>query len=138
MLAAIRERQPAVTFLAYPNNPTGNLFAADCMRAVLAAADGLVVVDEAYAPFTDASFMSSLDEFDNLAQSTRLLRGALQGVRSAASVVANPGQGHRAVIAALAGYAPAAIVGRDLLALAATQRCLAGNRHHGRRRRLWR
>ena len=74
-----------------------------------------------------ATTVTGLDEFDTLAQSTRLLRTALQGVRSTPSVVTNPGQGHRAVIAALAGYGPAAIVGRDLLALAATERSLAAN-----------
>ena len=66
-----------------------------------------------------------LDEFDSLAQPTRLLRHALQGVRSAPSMVINPGQGHRAVIAALAGYPPAVLVSRDLLALRASARCLA-------------
>ena len=33
MLAAIAEHQPALVFLAYPNNPTGNLFDADDMVA---------------------------------------------------------------------------------------------------------
>ncbi|MGI9616056.1 MAG: methyltransferase [Acidimicrobiales bacterium] len=74
-----------------------------------------------------ATTVTGLDEFDTLSQATRLLRGALQGVRATPSVVANPGQGHRAVIAALAGYQPSAIVGRDLLALSATRRCLADN-----------
>jgi histidinol-phosphate aminotransferase len=81
MLAAIGEQQPAVTFLAYPNNPTGNLFDADTVRAMLAAADGLVVVDEAYAPFTDASFMSSLAQFDNLLVLRTVSKMGLAGLR---------------------------------------------------------
>ena len=52
MLEAVVRQQPAVTFLAYPNNPTGNLFDAAVIEAILSRADGLVVVDEAYAPFT--------------------------------------------------------------------------------------
>ncbi len=91
------------------------------------------VYDRATADFSTAAVrwtattVTGLDEFDNLAQSTRLLRGALQGVRAGPSVVAEPGQGHRAVIAALSGYRPAAIVSRDLLALQATRRSLAAN-----------
>jgi len=58
--------EPAVVFLAYPNNPTANLFDAGAIVEIIRAAPGLVVVDEAYAPFTDASFMPRLGEFDNL------------------------------------------------------------------------
>lgn len=81
MLATIVEQQPAVTFLAYPNNPTGNLFDADIIREMLAVAGGLVVVDEAYAPFTDASFMSSLGEFDNLLVLRTVSKLGLAGLR---------------------------------------------------------
>jgi histidinol-phosphate aminotransferase len=81
LLAAIGEQQPAVIFLAYPNNPTGNLYDVDIMREVLAAAGGLVVVDEAYAPFTDASFMSSLGEFDNLLVLRTVSKLGLAGLR---------------------------------------------------------
>ncbi len=63
---ALDEHRPAVVFLAYPNNPTGNLFDPDVIRAVLARAPGLVVVDEAYAPFTDESFMGKVTAYDNL------------------------------------------------------------------------
>lgn len=66
-----------------------------------------------------------LDEFDTLAQSTKLLRQALQGVRSTPATIVNPGQGHRAVIAALAGYRPEVLISRDLLALQASARCLS-------------
>ncbi|MDH3681006.1 MAG: class I SAM-dependent methyltransferase [Acidimicrobiia bacterium] len=66
-----------------------------------------------------------LDEFDRLAQPTKLLRQALQGVRSTRTTIVNPGQGHRAVIAALAGYRPDVLISRDLLSLRASARCLA-------------
>src|SRR3989338_5820203 len=44
-LTAIRREQPALIFLAYPNNPTGNLFPADAVAQIIAASPGLVVVD---------------------------------------------------------------------------------------------
>ena len=81
MLAAIREHQPAVIFLAYPNNPTGNLFDADVISSVLTAAQGLVVVDEAYAPFTDASFMPLLGTYDNLLVLRTVSKLGLAGLR---------------------------------------------------------
>jgi histidinol-phosphate aminotransferase len=66
LLEAVEREAPAVVFMAYPNNPTGNLFDAGVLRELLAHAPGLVVVDEAYAPFTDASFMRELPHYDNL------------------------------------------------------------------------
>ena len=60
MLEAIERERPALIFLAYPNNPTGNLFAPDGIEAILRAAPGLVVVDEAYHAFADASFLPRL------------------------------------------------------------------------------
>jgi histidinol-phosphate aminotransferase len=81
MLECLSERQPAATFLAYPNNPTGNLFDANVIREMLAVAQGLVVVDEAYAPFTDASFMSSLHDYDNLLVLRTVSKMGLAGLR---------------------------------------------------------
>ncbi|MCP5142378.1 MAG: histidinol-phosphate transaminase [Gammaproteobacteria bacterium] len=80
-LNAIAEHQPAVIFLAYPNNPTGNLFPVEHVEAILKASPGLVVVDEAYAPFTDASFMSRLGEFDNLVVMRTVSKMGLAGLR---------------------------------------------------------
>lgn len=80
-LSAIAEHQPAVIFLAYPNNPTGNLFPVEHVEAILKASPGLVVVDEAYAPFTDASFMSRLGEFDNLVVMRTVSKMGLAGLR---------------------------------------------------------
>jgi histidinol-phosphate aminotransferase len=81
MLEAIAARQPAVIFLAYPNNPTGNLFDAGVIRQILDESPGLVVVDEAYAPFTDASFMAVLGEFDNLLVLRTVSKMGLAGLR---------------------------------------------------------
>ncbi len=59
-LAAIAEHAPSVILLASPNNPTGTTLPHDTLLAVLAAAPGMVVVDEAYAEFRRASTSSAL------------------------------------------------------------------------------
>jgi len=81
MLAAIKEHEPALLFLAYPNNPTGNLFDAAVIERIIHAAPGLVIIDEAYAPFTDASFMSRIGEFENMAVMRTVSKMGLAGLR---------------------------------------------------------
>lgn len=81
MLAAIEEHDPAVIYLAYPNNPTGNLFDEAEMEAVIRAANGLVVVDEAYHAFAGKSFMPRLGEFDNLLVMRTVSKLGLAGLR---------------------------------------------------------
>lgn len=81
MLAAIQQHRPAVIFLAYPNNPTGNLFDADALWQILAASDGLVVVDEAYYAFAGASLMDQLGVYDNLVVMRTLSKQGLAGLR---------------------------------------------------------
>jgi histidinol-phosphate aminotransferase len=83
MLAAIAQHKPVITYLAYPNNPTGNLFDADDMLEIIRAVgdSGVVVVDEAYQPFAQASFMSRLAEFDNLIVMRTVSKLGLAGIR---------------------------------------------------------
>lgn len=83
MLAAIATHRPAITYLAYPNNPTGTLYDADDMVAILQAVgeQGIVIVDEAYQPFAQASFMSRLAEFDNLVVMRTVSKLGLAGIR---------------------------------------------------------
>ncbi len=81
MRQAMDEHQPAAVYLAYPNNPTGNLFDEAAVCEVIEAAPGLVVVDEAYAPFTDASFLPRLGEFDNLVVMRTVSKMGLAGLR---------------------------------------------------------
>ncbi|HEX7635124.1 MAG TPA: histidinol-phosphate transaminase [Noviherbaspirillum sp.] len=83
MLAAIARHKPAITYLAYPNNPTGNLFdTADMMEIICAVGDsGIVVVDEAYQPFAQASFMPRLPEFGNLVVMRTVSKLGLAGIR---------------------------------------------------------
>jgi histidinol-phosphate aminotransferase len=81
MRTAIKQHQPAVVFLAYPNNPTGNLFDAAAIEIILREAPGLVVVDEAYHAFAQQSFMLRLGEFDNLLVMRTLSKQGLAGLR---------------------------------------------------------
>jgi histidinol-phosphate aminotransferase len=63
MLAALREHQPAITYIAYPNNPTANLWDAGVIRRLIAEAatfGGLVVMDEAYQPFSSRSWIDEI------------------------------------------------------------------------------
>lgn len=81
MLAAIEAHQPALVFLAYPNNPTGNLWDRQALEAIIEAAPGLVVVDEAYAPFADDSFLPDLGRWDNLLVMRTVSKMGLAGLR---------------------------------------------------------
>ena len=70
-------------FLAWPNNPTGNLFDAAVVEEVIHSRAGLVVVDEAYPPFCQYSEASwiSLGLYDNLLVMRTLSKQALAGLR---------------------------------------------------------
>jgi len=81
MLESIEQHRPAVIFLAYPNNPTGNLFDERVMRQIIEAAPGVVVVDEAYHAFAEASFMDALGEYPNLLVMRTLSKQGLAGLR---------------------------------------------------------
>ncbi|MBW8072520.1 MAG: histidinol-phosphate transaminase [Ferrovum sp.] len=81
LLEAIAHHRPALTFLAYPNNPTGNCFDAQTVEAVIQASPGLVVVDEAYYPFTAHSFKDRLGRYPNLLLMRTLSKLGLAGVR---------------------------------------------------------
>ena len=58
----VAEARPAVTFLCSPNNPTGLVDPPAVLHAVLEAAPGLVVVDEAYAQFADWTTLDLVDD----------------------------------------------------------------------------
>ena len=80
-LRALAEHRPAVVFIAYPNNPTGNLFSEEVIGRIVAAAPGLVVIDEAYNPFARKTFMTRLAEFPNLVVMRTLSKLGLAGIR---------------------------------------------------------
>ncbi|MEK6749351.1 MAG: histidinol-phosphate transaminase [Pseudomonadota bacterium] len=81
MLEALEREEPAVVFLAYPNNPTGNLFDERDIAQIIEAAPGLVVIDEAYAPFAEASYLSRVLQYDNVVVMRTLSKMGLAGLR---------------------------------------------------------
>ncbi len=56
----VTESQPDVVFLCSPNNPTGRVEPREVVEYAIAAAPGLVVVDEAYGQFADWSALELL------------------------------------------------------------------------------
>ncbi|VAX09880.1 Histidinol-phosphate aminotransferase [hydrothermal vent metagenome] len=90
VLTAIEQHQPALIFLAYPNNPSGNLFDRADMLRIINAAPGVVVVDEAYHAFAEDSFMSLLDEHENLLLLRTVSKMGLAGLRLGMLVGAAP------------------------------------------------
>lgn len=81
MLEAIEIHRPALIFLACPNNPTGNVFAVDDIEAIIETTQGIVVVDEAYAPFVETTFMPRLEEYPNLLVMRTVSKLGLAGLR---------------------------------------------------------
>jgi len=81
MVAAVEENQPALAFVAQPNNPTGNLFEPEAVRSVVRNAPGVVVVDEAYFPFTDETLLGSVLDYPNLLVMRTVSKLGLAGLR---------------------------------------------------------
>ena len=84
MLAAIAQHRPAITYLAYPNNPSANLWDdAVIERIILAVGEqgGLVVMDEAYQPFASKSYIDRMDRHGHVLLMRTLSKFGLAGVR---------------------------------------------------------
>ena len=84
MLAAIEQHRPALTYIAYPNNPTANLFSdatIDRIVAAVGAQDGLVVFDEAYQPFSSRTWMPRMAQHPHVLVMRTLSKFGLAGVR---------------------------------------------------------
>jgi len=81
MLAAIAEHQPALIYLAYPNNPTATLWDAAVIERIAKAAPGLVVMDEAYQPFASADSLALMARQPNVLVMRTMSKFGLAGVR---------------------------------------------------------
>ena len=84
MLAAIAEHQPAITYLAYPNNPTANLWDDGGLENIINAVGqqgGLVVMDEAYQPFASKSYITRITQHSHVLLMRTLSKFGLAGVR---------------------------------------------------------
>lgn len=81
---AIARKQPAITFIAYPNNPTGNLFDHASIRELIAATGqygGLVVIDEAYVAFSTSTFLDEIAQYPNAVLMRTVSKLGLAGIR---------------------------------------------------------
>ena len=84
MLAAIAEHRPAITYLAYPNNPTANLWNDAAIEKIIVAVGeqgGLVVMDEAYQPFASKSYIDRIAGYSHVLLLRTLSKFGLAGVR---------------------------------------------------------
>ncbi len=80
-LQAIKKYKPVIIFIAYPNNPTGNLFKREDLQRIIDAATGIIVIDEAYHAFADDSFMAEAGKVDNLLVMRTVSKMGLAGLR---------------------------------------------------------
>ena len=84
MLAAIAQHKPSIVYLAYPNNPTGNLWSDDTIEKIVlaqGAQGGLVVMDEAYQPFASRSYADRMARHSHVLLMRTLSKFGLAGVR---------------------------------------------------------
>ena len=81
MLAAIAEHRPSIIYIAYPNNPTANLWDDSVIEAIIEAAPGLVVMDEAYQPFAARSYIDRVAGHGHVLLMRTLSKFGLAGVR---------------------------------------------------------
>jgi histidinol-phosphate aminotransferase len=84
MLAAIDQHKPSIVYLAYPNNPTGNLWSDDTIEKIVlaqGAQGGLVVMDEAYQPFASRSYAGRITRHSHVLLMRTLSKFGLAGVR---------------------------------------------------------
>jgi histidinol-phosphate aminotransferase len=84
MLAAIAAHKPSITYLAYPNNPTANLWDDAVIEKIVdavGAQGGLVVMDEAYQPFSSKSYIDRIAKHSHVLLMRTLSKFGLAGVR---------------------------------------------------------
>jgi len=81
MLDAIALHQPAIVYIAYPNNPTANLWDDATIEKIVLAAPGLVVIDEAYQPFSSRSYLDRITRHEHVLLMRTLSKFGLAGVR---------------------------------------------------------
>ncbi|HEY3347731.1 MAG TPA: histidinol-phosphate transaminase [Nitrospirota bacterium] len=80
-LSLMRRRKPKVTFFAYPNNPTGNLFDREKLLTIIREAPGIVAVDEAYFSFSGDTLINEINNYPNLVVLRTLSKIGLAGLR---------------------------------------------------------
>jgi len=83
MISMIRKEKPRIIFLSSPNNPTGNSFDPAVITEIIETAKGIVVVDEAYQPFSShKSFVKKIRKYPNLIVMRTLSKIGLAALRT--------------------------------------------------------
>ena len=82
ILSAIKKERPKLIFLSSPNNPTGNCFSSDRILKIIEASKGIVIVDEAYQPFSsEKGFLPLMNDYKNLVIMRTLSKIGLAALR---------------------------------------------------------
>lgn len=81
ILKQIAMKSPVLTFLCYPNNPTGNCFSMDKIKTIIEKSQGIVVIDEAYGSFSGHTLLPWLKKYDNLVILKTLSKVGLAAIR---------------------------------------------------------
>ena len=81
MLDAVALHQPAIVYLAYPNNPTANSWNDGTIEKIVQAAPGLVVIDEVYQPFASRSYLDRVTKHEHVLLMRTMSKFGLAGVR---------------------------------------------------------
>jgi histidinol-phosphate aminotransferase len=89
MLDTIAREQPGVIFIATPNNPTANCFQEAGVRELIEAAPGVIVIDEAYHPFSGQTLLPLLEAHPQLIILRTLSKIGMAGLR-VGILAANP------------------------------------------------
>jgi len=77
----LKTEKPAITFLSYPNNPTGSCFSAERVERLIRVSPGVVVVDEAYYHFSGKTFLPKLKQYERLVVLRTLSKIGLAAMR---------------------------------------------------------
>ena len=77
----IQENNPALIFLSCPNNPTGTLWPQDDVEKIVQQANGLVVIDEAYVPFSAHSLLALAEQYSHVLILRTVSKMGLAGLR---------------------------------------------------------
>lgn len=80
-LKAVGQHNPALIFIAYPNNPTGVCFQRHEVEQIISTAKGIVVIDEAYGAFSSDSFLPQAGSIENLVVMRTISKIGFAGLR---------------------------------------------------------
>jgi histidinol-phosphate aminotransferase len=79
--ASIKQHQPKLIFIAYPNNPTGNTFDRHIIEKIVQNTHALVVLDEAYYAYAQDSFLDDISQYSNLVVLRTISKIGFAGLR---------------------------------------------------------